>query len=1105
MIEESLLKKHFIGRDGFHWWIGQVVQSGAWSANQPSYSVSDIGSLPGFKRRVKVRIFGYHTADTSNEGLPDDDLPWAYCIFPVTAGSGGGGMSQSASFSGGEFVFGFFIDGEDAQQPCILGVLDKSSQESFGTQIPPVGFVPFSGYTNKIAVPQTDTKVSSAVSKTTGAGTITSLSNGGAPGPSQSTNITNDNVINESAGSAINKDVLSEGDKARAEHDDATGEVKAAEAPPEDNSSAGMEVGIKRLSKLSAAIKNFNGQYIDKALGKIADIDKEQQRIAGVIASFIKDLIDKTRATVLKQYSDITNGLLAQIDATLRPKIKDEEEKAMDLLGCVFDNIINTLLDFVLGYLKQQSNKLINFQPCALEDLIGNILGDLLSELSSAISGILSAVSSILGAIGGIASSIASALDFISSFTAGSLFTCEVLSDLAETTISSLLSGSGISNPIDFSNILGIATQVQQAKDAAKGLVSGDDFKALGDSLTSAFQSITSACNTGPVATVPPGIQLQGGSPTKPAKAEPVVNDNGQIIAVNITDPGEGYKKAPKVVITNPGPGKGAFIQAVVDKEYEVAQPLQKIYDYKGDRIFAVGGENVYDSEGNKLPKNPDTFGKVIRCEVLETGLDYLQKGDGSLSGNGKIWARNDQTVVQTGDGDWYKYDPGTVIRVDPDTKLYFPTNTFVTLPGNATDCSERPINRRRAPDLNGTATFTDGVLTNARFPGTDDFLIKIKSVTQQLSLAESARITGRPLGGIPILPAQGSVSIGKSYVDGQRVATEGGTGRGLTVDVTTNDDGSIKSFVYNTFGSGYTKGDEITITGGNSEAKFRLENVADTIAQARLGIASTIGNITQQDTRDQDVNIKRKEQFKPAEETDASGFIRRTNGVYVGIAYDDKRRPISTGFQAGKDATGKAITNSPQVVGQVVDEDVSTTVNVEGKGLTNCYIVPSGATVTCPYRNADAEESGKERLGPFTSGGKRVNLCLTGVRILQTGVGYNPGDELIITPEVGDPGLRPTFDPDGSLLQVKVTNKVCGWDVVPDITLNSRTGAGAVVIAIMEVEPVGLGSTDLTPAQSLDRVLRNINPNDVVSIKDCVGPDLQSISKVTKNVKDEA
>ena len=1232
MIEESLLKKHFIGRDGFHWWIGQAVQSGAWAANIPGYSVAEGGSLPGFKRRVKVRIFGYHTADTTAEGLSDDDLPWAYCIFPVTAGSGSGGMSQSANFSGGEFVFGFFIDGEDAQQPCILGVLDKSAQENFGTQIPPVGFVPFSGYSNGVAPGQTDIKNSTDISTSAGGSTSSALAGGGQPGPTQSNNITNDTVLNESAGSAVNKDVLSAGDKARAEHDDATGEVKPAEAPVEDNSSVGMEVAMKRVSKLSQAIKNFNGVYVDQALGFIGDLNKEQMKVAGEIAAFVKDLIDKARGTILAKFSEASGLLIANIDATLRPKAKDAAETAMDKLGCVFDAIINTLLDFVLGFLKDQANKLINFATCALENLLGNILGDLLSQISGAISGILGAIEGVIGAIGGIAGAIGGALDFISSFNASSLFSCEELAALAETTVSNLLTGQGFSVPIDFSAILSIADSAKALKDSINGV--GDaaaDAALLGTSLTDTFTAGLGACNTGPVETKPPTLKVEGGGPPnipspkpiappsngsntppplptpgtgdtggggdvppggggngteggdggetttgpgggagtgdgggattgdggtgtgqdgagattgdggagagqdgtgattgdggagaatgdggnsaggteptvggfKPAKLDPVINDDGEIVAVDIVDPGSGYVKNPKVVVVGAGPGQGAYIEAKIDKEYLTANPLEKIYNYRGERIFAVGGEQVYDEEGNKLPKNPETFGTVVRVDVIETGFGYLQKPDGSLSGNGNVYARNDQTVVKTGDGNWFVYDPGTIVRVQDDTSVYFPTNTFVTLPGNTTSCDDRALNNNQAPDLNGTATFTDGILTNARFPGDNDFLIKIKTITQQLSLADSVKVSGRPLGGIPILPENGSVSVGKSYTTAQNIPVDGGTGRGLTVDIITNDDGSIRSFIYNKFGSGYTKGDEVAISGGDGGAKFVIANVADTIANARMGIASTI-TVTSNAESEIDPNEIKKQRFKKDEDDDAEGFIRRTKGRYVGIAYDEGRRPITTGFRSVKDPkTGQMVTNSPQVIGKVVDEDVTSTIDVEGKGLTDCYKLPTGGTITCPFRDAGEETSTGERLGPFSSSGKKKKLCLKRVRIDRTGVGYNPGDEIIIAPDNGV-DMRPIFDPDGRLIDIKFANTTEGWEQIPQIRLNSRTGVGAVIIPVLDVCPTGIGSTDITPAQSLDRVLRNINPDDVVSVKDCVGPDLNAIADITRNIKDE-
>ena len=66
MIEESLLKTNFIGRDGFRWWIGQVPP------NETDFVDQSNGG--GWGNRVKVRILGYHPY--SEIDLPNKDLPW---------------------------------------------------------------------------------------------------------------------------------------------------------------------------------------------------------------------------------------------------------------------------------------------------------------------------------------------------------------------------------------------------------------------------------------------------------------------------------------------------------------------------------------------------------------------------------------------------------------------------------------------------------------------------------------------------------------------------------------------------------------------------------------------------------------------------------------------------------------------------------------------------------------------------------------------------------------------------------------------------------------------------------------------------------------------
>lgn len=86
------------GFEKFVWWVGVI---------------EDIVD-PLTLGRCRIRIFGYHS-DKSK--VPTKDLPWAHPIFP---------LNNSKSFSSpdvGEWVVGFFMDGEAGQQPVMFGVL----------------------------------------------------------------------------------------------------------------------------------------------------------------------------------------------------------------------------------------------------------------------------------------------------------------------------------------------------------------------------------------------------------------------------------------------------------------------------------------------------------------------------------------------------------------------------------------------------------------------------------------------------------------------------------------------------------------------------------------------------------------------------------------------------------------------------------------------------------------------------------------------------------------------------------------------------------------------------------------------------------------------
>ena len=116
----ALGKVNSIGRDGFIWWIGQVAHKDSWRETNKAIS------LRGYKgNRVKVRIVGYHPFDDEGNELPDEDLPWAEVLADPYTGNGQGGLSETLNLVGGEMAIGFFLDGEDAQQPMIMNLFPK--------------------------------------------------------------------------------------------------------------------------------------------------------------------------------------------------------------------------------------------------------------------------------------------------------------------------------------------------------------------------------------------------------------------------------------------------------------------------------------------------------------------------------------------------------------------------------------------------------------------------------------------------------------------------------------------------------------------------------------------------------------------------------------------------------------------------------------------------------------------------------------------------------------------------------------------------------------------------------------------------------------------
>jgi len=78
--------------------------------------------------RVKVRAYGYHSAD-----IATDKLPWATVMMPTTSASYKG-VGGNHHLEVGSWVVGFFRDGVSAQDPIVMGSI--ATQEDGVLDIP---------------------------------------------------------------------------------------------------------------------------------------------------------------------------------------------------------------------------------------------------------------------------------------------------------------------------------------------------------------------------------------------------------------------------------------------------------------------------------------------------------------------------------------------------------------------------------------------------------------------------------------------------------------------------------------------------------------------------------------------------------------------------------------------------------------------------------------------------------------------------------------------------------------------------------------------------------------------------------------------------------
>jgi hypothetical protein len=548
MIDESLLKSNFIGRDGFRWWIGQIP---------PIESMGQQVEGGGWGNRFKVRILGYHPYD-ENE-LPNEELPWAQCLVPTTAGTGAANCSTGVQLQPGDVVLGFFLDGDNAQIPVILAAFGRT------TSVPSVGysspFVPFTGYSSKIPV-----------NTNLGANEASELSKDAQPTPRDLSfgKVLFANTI----GNTKTLGIISEIDNV------------LRRINPLNSSIVSDALKIKsEITKASDKIQAIANDFIG------AGIDQLYTQLIPILQQGLQLLYDKVYATVLAATQSTSAAHLAGVAA--QTAMVGPVKLLEDAIPCLAGEIGGSINQIVNDLIVSTVDNVDVFRSCASDQFTGSLLNTIIGRIDSGLTEPLSGVDKILQFFPGfnVGNIIRSSVDGIRSN--GALFDCNQNTGSYKDLINQWTIGTNLSsNPADtYDNILE-TINIQN---------SGVDPNTVKDCFTGVIDVASS-----------PVINIFGGGGFG-ASAIPLfgslVNDGdrktGSVIGVQVVDGGASYKYPPFVeIVDDANQGYGAIARALIDDQGQVTQ------------IYIV-------SEGENYTPNDITEYSVVDVYVENGGQNY--------------------------------------------------------------------------------------------------------------------------------------------------------------------------------------------------------------------------------------------------------------------------------------------------------------------------------------------------------------------------------------------------------------------------------------------------------------------------------------------------
>ena len=495
----ALFNPGFLG-GSFLWWVGQIVDDSAWRDNINSGKYEDRTSIPGWGRRYKVRIIGLH--DQGEESIPSDQLPWAQVMYPVTAGGGQTGASDSTKLRQGNMVFGFFIDGQEQQVPVIMGVLGNNSQTVLTQK------------NSTVADTVTDSQPGVLAKSGYSEGTEAKSGTAREVPPDDDLSLTKPeegSVSNENADGVQQTTTADSKRQAKCEE-----KIALAKPQPDEFINSvlkGIQTTIENLTNKIDSILQTIQSYADAITNKVTKIqDSIEDAIRGAtsqLTKFMKPIFDKIQEYALKILNKGFNMIIAALPSSLRYQFKDMVQVITELMLCMYNKMTGKLAGQISGALKNALNidNIINeaiaasnqsgsgdsfgfptnpkVPMCAAESLVSSViklnkgeitesnnaivdnLNSYLEDVNETLAGITGFASEITNTINDVIGSMTGALDF-TNFSIN-VFGCELKPTPAESDIYTFCSGGDSTPPPAKPSSKSVADGVEKAPIGEEG------------------------------------------------------------------------------------------------------------------------------------------------------------------------------------------------------------------------------------------------------------------------------------------------------------------------------------------------------------------------------------------------------------------------------------------------------------------------------------------------------------------------------------------------------------------------------------------------------------------------------------------------------------